>query len=184
MSASTERITMFFENQASSGSWWWTGKPGMQQSTGLQRVGHDWVAELNWRLFLKTQGNEAWGDKRCTLASTPNILLNLPLQRVMMIFKLTNLKAVSWLLFSLKYFAKWLRELFLKIFTLIESDFSGSPLINSLFLCVHLCVCVCVCVCVCFPFSLSTLGKYRNYALFILAWCLVAVQLILLLFSC
>ena len=24
-----------------SGSWWWTGRPGMLQSVGLQRVGHD-----------------------------------------------------------------------------------------------------------------------------------------------
>ena len=32
---------------ASSGNWWWTGKPSMLQSMGLQRVGHDWVAELN-----------------------------------------------------------------------------------------------------------------------------------------
>ena len=32
----------------SSGSWWWTGKPGMLQSMGSQRVGHDWVTELNW----------------------------------------------------------------------------------------------------------------------------------------
>ena len=30
-----------------SGSWWWTGKPGMLQSMGLQRVGHAW-AELSW----------------------------------------------------------------------------------------------------------------------------------------
>ena len=28
---------------ASSGSWWWTGKPGMLQSMGSQRVGHDWA---------------------------------------------------------------------------------------------------------------------------------------------
>ena len=28
-----------------SRSWWWTGKPGMLQSMGSQRVGHDW---LNW----------------------------------------------------------------------------------------------------------------------------------------
>ena len=34
----------------SSGSWWWTGRPGVLQSMGLQRVGHDWVTELN--LFL------------------------------------------------------------------------------------------------------------------------------------
>ena len=33
---------------ASSGSWWWTGKPGMLQSIGSQRVRHDWEAELNW----------------------------------------------------------------------------------------------------------------------------------------
>ena len=32
---------------ASSGSWWWTGKPGVLQSTGSQRVGHDWATELN-----------------------------------------------------------------------------------------------------------------------------------------
>ena len=31
-----------------SGSWWWTGKPGMLQSMGLQRVRHDWETELNW----------------------------------------------------------------------------------------------------------------------------------------
>ena len=28
-----------------SGRWWRTGKPGMLQSMGLQRVGHDWVTE-------------------------------------------------------------------------------------------------------------------------------------------
>ena len=33
---------------ASSGSWWWTGRPGVLQSMGLQRGGHDWVTELNW----------------------------------------------------------------------------------------------------------------------------------------
>ena len=32
----------------SSGSWWWTGKPGVLQSMGSQRVGHDWGTELNW----------------------------------------------------------------------------------------------------------------------------------------
>ena len=34
-----------------SGSWWWTGKPGGLQSTGLQRVGHNWETELNWYHF-------------------------------------------------------------------------------------------------------------------------------------
>ena len=30
-----------------SGSWWWTGRPGMLQFMGLQRVRHDWATELN-----------------------------------------------------------------------------------------------------------------------------------------
>ena len=38
---------------ASSGSWWWTGKPGMLQSMGSQRVGHDWATELSWRIVSK-----------------------------------------------------------------------------------------------------------------------------------
>ena len=33
---------------ASSGSRWWTGRPGILQSMGSQGDGHDWVTELNW----------------------------------------------------------------------------------------------------------------------------------------
>ena len=32
----------------SSRSWWWTGNPGVLQSMGSQRVGHNRVTELNW----------------------------------------------------------------------------------------------------------------------------------------
>ena len=32
----------------SSGSRWWIRRPGVLQSMGTQRVGHDWVTELNW----------------------------------------------------------------------------------------------------------------------------------------
>ena len=32
-----------------SGSYWWTGRPGVLRFMGLQRVGHDWATELNWR---------------------------------------------------------------------------------------------------------------------------------------
>ena len=28
-------------------SWWWTGRPGVLQSMGSQRIGHDWATELN-----------------------------------------------------------------------------------------------------------------------------------------
>ena len=31
-----------------SGSQWWTGRPGVLQSMGSQRVGHEWVTELNY----------------------------------------------------------------------------------------------------------------------------------------
>ena len=39
---------------ASSGSWWWTGKPGGLQSMGLQRVRHNWATELNRTELLST----------------------------------------------------------------------------------------------------------------------------------
>ena len=39
-----------------SRSWWWTGRPGMLQSMGSQRVRHDWATELNWKkCLLKTK---------------------------------------------------------------------------------------------------------------------------------
>ena len=31
-----------------SGSWWWTGRPGMLWSMVSQRNRHDWATELNW----------------------------------------------------------------------------------------------------------------------------------------
>ena len=36
-----------------SGSWWWTGRSGVLQSMGSQRVRHDWETELNWQLISK-----------------------------------------------------------------------------------------------------------------------------------
>ena len=43
--ASPTQWTWFW---VSSGSLWWTTRPGVLQSMGLQRVGHNWVTELNW----------------------------------------------------------------------------------------------------------------------------------------
>ena len=37
----------------SSGSWCWTGRPGVLQSLGSQRVGHNWATELNWYFNLR-----------------------------------------------------------------------------------------------------------------------------------
>ena len=39
----------------SSGGWWWTGRAGVLQFFGSQRVGHNWATELNW-----TQLWEVW----------------------------------------------------------------------------------------------------------------------------
>ena len=35
-----------------SGSWWWTGRPGVLWSLGSQRVGHNWATELNWTEYI------------------------------------------------------------------------------------------------------------------------------------
>ena len=43
--ASLTRWTWLWVN---SGSWWWTGRPGVLRFMGSQRVGHDWATELNW----------------------------------------------------------------------------------------------------------------------------------------
>ena len=41
-------LTQWTLNWVNSGNWWWTGTPGMLQSIGSQRVGHDWETALNW----------------------------------------------------------------------------------------------------------------------------------------
>ena len=48
--ASPTRWTWVWVN---SGSWWWTGRPGMLWFMGSQRVGHDWATELNWRVLTQ-----------------------------------------------------------------------------------------------------------------------------------
>ena len=50
-------LTLWTRVWASSGCWWWTGKPGMLQSMASQRVKQDWATTLNWtdyntQLFL------------------------------------------------------------------------------------------------------------------------------------
>ena len=37
---------------ASSGRYWWTGKPDLLQFMGSQRIRRDWVTELNWTEVL------------------------------------------------------------------------------------------------------------------------------------
>ena len=46
----TDSMDMSLSN---SGSWWWTGRPGMLWFMGSQRVGHHWATELNWCSIFK-----------------------------------------------------------------------------------------------------------------------------------
>ena len=43
-----------------SRSWWWIGRPGVLQSMGSQRVGHDWMTVLNWILKEARLGFHKW----------------------------------------------------------------------------------------------------------------------------
>ena len=42
--------TRWTRDWVGSGNWWWTGKPGVLQSMGSQRV--RWVTELNWKMLI------------------------------------------------------------------------------------------------------------------------------------
>ena len=54
---------------ASYGGWWQTGKPGVLQSMGSQRVGHDWSAELNWtELMQSSEGLIGAGRSACKMS--------------------------------------------------------------------------------------------------------------------
>ena len=41
-------LTQWTRVWVNSGSWWWTGRPGVLWFMGSQRVGHDWATKLNW----------------------------------------------------------------------------------------------------------------------------------------
>ena len=45
-----------------SGSWWWTGRPGVLQSMGSQTVEHNWATELNWinMIMFGVQAHLSW----------------------------------------------------------------------------------------------------------------------------
>ena len=45
-----ESLTRWTWVWVNSGSWWWTGRPGVLGFMGLQRVRHDRVTELNWSI--------------------------------------------------------------------------------------------------------------------------------------
>ena len=63
-----------------SGSWWWTGKPGMLQFMGSQRVRHDWVTDLIcWRRLLRVP----WTARRSKQSILKEISLACSLERLL-----------------------------------------------------------------------------------------------------
>ena len=60
-----EMVGMASRNQwtwvwVDSGSWWWMRRPGTLRFMGSQRVGHNWVTELNW--MLSSHISKSWAD--------------------------------------------------------------------------------------------------------------------------
>ena len=41
-------LTRWMWVSVNSGSWWWTGRPGVLRFVGSRRVGHDWATDLIW----------------------------------------------------------------------------------------------------------------------------------------
>ena len=56
-----------------SWSWWWTGRPGVLQSMGSQRVGHDWATELDWS---SSHGEEDDNDSLKLMMMAPGTVYN------------------------------------------------------------------------------------------------------------
>ena len=52
-----------------SGSWWWTGRPGVLRFMGLQRVRHDWVIKLNWKRSELPSYGKKWRKRQCIFLS-------------------------------------------------------------------------------------------------------------------
>ena len=62
-------LTQWTRVWVNSGSWWWTGRPGVLQSMGLQRVRQDWATELNWAT-RKAHIQSAYTKKRLNSTET------------------------------------------------------------------------------------------------------------------
>ena len=56
MASSTQWMWVWVNSR----SWWWTGRPGMLWFMGSQRVGQDWVTELNWTEDMEDNQTDSW----------------------------------------------------------------------------------------------------------------------------
>jgi len=108
--ASLTRWTWVWVN---SGSWWWTGRPGVLQSMESQRVGHDWATELNCYIYTYHLMLFSFNSK------THDMILNL------------TQKTQKWNIFLQKIQVKYFFHAFLLywnslIFNIVSIEFCGS----------------------------------------------------------
>ena len=61
---------------ASSGSWWWTGRPGMLQSMGSKRVGYDWASKQQPQSKYRPRLMIVFANLKLTGKVLKNIYLN------------------------------------------------------------------------------------------------------------
>ena len=83
-----------------SGSWWWTGRPGMLQFAGSQRVRHDWATELNWTdsCLENSSDREAWQATVYRIAEldTTEVTLYAYMQDIFCLWQLCPSESWKW----------------------------------------------------------------------------------------
>ena len=84
---------------------WWTGRPGVLQFMGSQRVGHDWATELNWtelNMLLRTRAMVDWQPATMELPLCYNLPIYVQVICQWWVNKRRELKALpfgsSWIL--------------------------------------------------------------------------------------
>ena len=89
-------------------SWWWTGRPGVLRFMGSQRVGQDWVTELNWTVLGKDHFVRMWVQNEGDSSKMPVWIFSKSLFKIRRHCSLKNTRNWFWLFF--------LRDLFLYSF--------------------------------------------------------------------
>ena len=74
-------LTQWIWVWVSSRRWWWTGKPGVLQSMGLQRVWHNWATELSWTFFSLWLDNVVTWTNSYNWEEPSTLVLTLALMR-------------------------------------------------------------------------------------------------------
>ena len=76
-----------------SGSWWWTGRPGVLQFMRSQRVRYDWATELNWTYYnISIVGEGTWWRVIRELRNSSKIFWSFKLYTCIFLIKYKILK--------------------------------------------------------------------------------------------